>query len=657
MIAKVPKTGSKHSPLEVDQKKPEANVLVGLEIHQQLASQSKLFCECSNKGTEHTTLAFMRRLRPAHSELGGYDPAALFEATKMKSIRYHSHPSTSCLVEADEEPPHSVDRESLETALILAMALHSNIVDEIHVMRKIVIDGSNTTGFQRTMLIATGGYLEIEGNKKLGVQSVCLEEDAARLLSDDNITREYSLDRLGTPLVEVALEPMRGTAQEVLQVAVTLGRLLRASKRVERGIGTIRQDINVSVNGGAVVEIKGIQQLDQLIKVIEFETTRQLGLIRIAAELTQRRLSYTMEHNKEEIQEFIVVDATDILRRSSSKAVIRILEREGTQFMAIKAEGFDGILGFEPYVGVRLGRQLAEIVRFYGLGGIFHSDELPNYGITEFEVASIKERLNLVNGRDAFILIGGDSDRVQFAVDAILQRMKQAPQGVVPETRAAALDGKTIFMRPRPGSSRMYPETDVLPIKIDDLILESLKGFVPKPFDSYIKDIMQRYQLNRKLALEIFDSERLKLFDDIVKCTKVQPTFVASKITEDFTSLRRKGLNTDRLSDQTIKKAFQLLDAGDIAKESIPVIFETMLTKDLDDVKKAIQILGLEQVSESELYEIIDRIITDNMVLIKEKGRGSLGTLMGRSMSLLRGRVDGKKVSSILESKLEQNLS
>ncbi|HET9612502.1 MAG TPA: Glu-tRNA(Gln) amidotransferase subunit GatE [Nitrososphaeraceae archaeon] len=653
----MPKTGSKHSPLEVDQKKPEANVLVGLEIHQQLASQSKLFCECSNKGTEHTTLAFMRRLRPAHSELGGYDPAALFEATKMKSIRYHSHPSTSCLVEADEEPPHSVDRESLETALILAMALHSNIVDEIHVMRKIVIDGSNTTGFQRTMLIATGGYLEIEGNKKLGVQSVCLEEDAARLLSDDNITREYSLDRLGTPLVEVALEPMRGTAQEVLQVAVTLGRLLRASKRVERGIGTIRQDINVSVNGGAVVEIKGIQQLDQLIKVIEFETTRQLGLIRIAAELTQRRLSYTMEHNKEEIQEFIVVDATDILRRSSSKAVIRILEREGTQFMAIKAEGFDGILGFEPYVGVRLGRQLAEIVRFYGLGGIFHSDELPNYGITEFEVASIKERLNLVNGRDAFILIGGDSDRVQFAVDAILQRMKQALQGVVPETRAAALDGKTIFMRPRPGSSRMYPETDVLPIRIDDLVLESLKGFVPKPFDSYIKDIMQRYQLNRKLALEIFDSERLKLFDDIVKCTKVQPTFVASKITEDFTSLRRKGLNTDRLSDQTIKKAFQLLDAGDIAKESIPVIFETMLTKDLDDVKKAIQILGLEQVSESELYEIIDRIITDNMVLIKEKGRDSLGTLMGRSMSLLRGRVDGKKVSSILESKLEQNLS
>ena len=599
----------------------------------------------------------MRKLRPAYSELRWVRSSSLFEATKMKSIRYHSHPFTSCLVEADEEPPHSVDKESLETALILALALHSKVVDEIHVMRKIVIDGSNTTGFQRTMLIGTGGYLEIEGDKKVGVQSVCLEEDAARLLSDDNIARDYSLDRLGTPLVEVALEPISGTPQDVLQVAVTLGRLLRASKRVERGIGTIRQDINVSVNGGSVVEIKGIQQLDQLINVIEFETTRQLGLIQIAAELTRRRTSHAPKYNKYGIQEFAVEDATDILGRSSSKAVVRILEREESQFMAIKAEGFDGILGYEPYVGVRLGRQLAEIVRFYGLGGIFHSDELPNYGITESEVAAIKEKLNMTNGCDAFILIGGDRDRVQFAVDAILQRLGKATQGVVPETRAATLDGKTIFIRPRPGSSRMYPETDVLPIKTDDLILDSLKGSVPKSFESYIKDIMQRYRLNRKLALEIFDSDRLKLFEDIVKSTKVQPTFVASKITEDLTSIRRKGLNPDRLSDKSIKTAFQMLDGGEIAKESIPVILETMLTKDLDDVKQAIQILGLTQVSESELNEIINKIIIDNMGLIKQKGRDSLGTLMGRSMSLLRGRVDGKTVSSILERKLEQSLS
>jgi glutamyl-tRNA(Gln) amidotransferase subunit E len=649
LISKTAKTGPKYSLPYLDPNISGANVMVGLEIHQQLASQNKLFCKCSNKGTDQSTVIFTRKLRPVHSELGDYDPAAIFEATKTKSIRYHCDSTTSCLVEADEEPPHSVDKESLETALLLALALHSNVVDEIHVMRKIVIDGSNTTGFQRTMLIGTGGYLEMEGNRKVGVQSVCLEEDAARLLSDDNIARDYSLDRLGTPLVEVALEPIIGTPQEVLRVAVTLGKLLRASKRVERGIGTIRQDINLSVNGGSVVEIKGIQQLDQLIKVIEFETTRQLGMIKIAAELTKRRTYHTSE--------FTVMDATDILRRSSSKRVVQILGRENKQFMAIKAEGFDGILGYEPYVGVRLGRQLAEIVRFYGLGGIFHSDELPNYGITESEVAEVKERLNMVNGRDAFILIGGDNDRVRFAVDAIIQRLNKVTQGVVAETRAATPDGKTIFIRPRPGSSRMYPETDVLPIEIDDLYLNPLKGSVPKSFDSYIEGIMKKYKLNRKLALEIFDSDRLNLFEDTVKSTKVQPTFVASKLTEDLTSLRRKGLNPDRLSDKSIKVAFQLLDAGDISKESVQLILETMLTKDLDDVKEAIQILGLKQVSESELNEIIDKVIADNTVLIRQKGRDSLGTLMGRSMSLLRGRVDGKKVSTILESKLKQSLS
>src|SRR5512145_1779254 len=171
--------------------------MVGLEIHQQLASQSKLFCECNNKGAEEPTLTFVRRLRPAYSELGVYDPAALFEATKMKSIRYHSHPSTSCLVEADEEPPHSVDRESLETALILALALHSKVVDEIHVMRKIVIVGSNTTGFQRTALIAGGGAIPMEDGSSLRLQSLCVEEDSARETAAGAAERSFRLDRLG----------------------------------------------------------------------------------------------------------------------------------------------------------------------------------------------------------------------------------------------------------------------------------------------------------------------------------------------------------------------------------------------------------------------------------------------------------------------------
>jgi glutamyl-tRNA(Gln) amidotransferase subunit E len=180
------------------------NLKVGFEIHQQLATTYKLFCNCACQETDNYETLFVRKLRPTQSELGTYDSAALFEFKKMRIIKYRAAPDSSCLVEADEEPPHEINREALESALIFSLALHSKVVDEIHAMRKIVIDGSNTGGFQRTMLVANGGYLDIDG-QKVGVQSICLEEDAAKLISDNGTVREYGLDRLGIPLVEISL--------------------------------------------------------------------------------------------------------------------------------------------------------------------------------------------------------------------------------------------------------------------------------------------------------------------------------------------------------------------------------------------------------------------------------------------------------------------
>src|SRR5215475_925203 len=155
----------------------EINLKVGFEIHQQLATKNKLFCSCKCEDTNAYQLTFIRNLRPTQSELGDYDPAAVFEFKKVLNITYHTTSTSSCLVEADEEPPHDINMDALETSIIFSVLLHSRIVDEVHVMRKIVIDGSNTGGFQRTALIANGGYLEVNG-KMIGVQSICLEEDA-----------------------------------------------------------------------------------------------------------------------------------------------------------------------------------------------------------------------------------------------------------------------------------------------------------------------------------------------------------------------------------------------------------------------------------------------------------------------------------------------
>lgn len=619
---------------------------VGFEIHQQLATKSKLFCNCSCAEAEKYDSTFVRKLRPTQSELGFYDPAAMFEFSKMKSVEYHAASGSSCLVEADDEPPHEVNQEALETALIFSLALHSRIMDEIHVMRKIVIDGSNTSGFQRTMLVATGGYIEVAG-KKVGVQSICLEEDASKLIGDEGGVRKYGLDRLGVPLVEIALEPVTGKPEEIMQVALTLGRLLRASRRVARGLGSIRQDVNVSVMGGAVVEVKGVQQLDQLVKLIEFEKIRQHGLVIISEKLKKI--------NSDAIGDRIE-QVTDLLAESSSKMVRKVLESPGSSFQAVRLANFAGLIGFEPYPGIRLGKELGELVRFYGLGGVFHSDELPNYGITKQEVEVVRNRLGLGN-EDAFVMVGGPDDKVGFAIDAIIKRLKAALVGVPAETRAATMEGKTVFSRPRPGAARMYPETDIPTFAVTQSLLVSLADKVPKSWDKVIDGIAAKYSLNKKLATQIFDSSYLGLFEDIVAKTKIQPTFIASKLTEDITSLQRQGLDPAVLTDSIIRETFMRLDGGAIAKESVVLIFEKLMKKEAKTVEEGIKMLGISSISDDELGLALDRVISENMATVKEKGMGALSMLMGRSMAVLRGKADGQKINSILKEKLEKIVS
>lgn len=616
---------------------------VGFEIHQQLATKNKLFCNCSCTEADVYSRTFVRKLRPTQSELGAYDPAAMFEFSKMRVAEYHAAAGTSCLVEADEEPPHEVNPEALETALIFSLALHSRVMDEIHVMRKIVIDGSNTSGFQRTMLVASGGFIEVAG-KKVGVQSICLEEDASKVLGDDRQVRKYGLDRLGVPLVEIALEPVTGKPDEIMQVALTLGRLLRASKRVARGLGSIRQDVNVSILNGAVVEVKGVQQLDQLIKVIEHEAVRQHGLALVAEKLKEKKVSQDTIGDK-------VEDVTDVLSKSQSKVVKKILDGPKPVFRAIRLPGLAGMIGYEPYPGIRLGKELGELVRFYDLGGVFHSDELPNYGITREEVDAVRGRLALKDA-DAFAVVGGPEEKVAFAADAIIRRLRAALDGVPAETRAATMDGRTVFSRPRPGAARMYPETDIPTIPVTEKMLESLADRVPKSWDEEINAIAKKHGLNSKLATQIFDSDYVQVFEEIVAGTKVQPTFVASKLTEDITSLQRQGLDASALTDAVLGEVFQKLDTGAIAKESVIVIFEKLMKKEALTVDEAIKAAGISSISDEELSAALDRVISDNMAVVKEKGMGALSMLMGRSMAVLRGKADGAKINSMLKEKL-----
>ena len=620
---------------------------VGLEIHQQLATNKKLFCSCVPLESNEYTIKFQRKLRAVKSELGEYDPAALFENSKSKTIAYYANPESSCLVEQDEEPPHNLDDDAKNLALIISSALESNIFSEIYPMRKTVIDGSNTTGFQRTMLVSQGGYIDVDG-EKIGVQSICLEEDAAKLLDDKGDIREYSLDRLGVPLIEIALEPVEGDSKKIKKIALSLGRLLRSTKKVTRGIGSIRQDVNVSVkDGGGVVEVKGVQQLDQLEKIVEFEAKRQHGLVKIAEQLQNSNFGEISKNND-------VFDITNDFKNCESKIIQKSL-KDNSIIKAIRIRNFAGMFGYSPYEGIRLGKEIGQIVKFYGIGGVFHSDELPNYGIEESDVSMVKKILE-INEADAFLIIAAPLVKIDFAIDSIIKRISQAKKGVPAETRLATQTGETVFLRPRPGASRMYPETDIPPIIITKKELDDAKKNLPKSWDESLYDLQKKYDLNLQLAEQIFDSAYLEIFEKICEKTSIIPTFIASILCSTITSLERNGLNSQLLRNEEIAKTFEFLAKGKIAKESIEIIFENIMAGKSKTIEDAIENTSIEIVSKEEFEKVIENIIITNKEIIQNQKERSVSPLMGIAMKELRGKVSGEMVNSLLLEKIKKFL-
>lgn len=420
--------------MTVDYKK--IGLKVGLEIHQQLNTKTKLFCGCKTElFKEEPEITFLRRLRPTQSELGQIDPAAFFEFQKGVKILYEASKDTACLVEMDEEPPHGLNRQALETTFIISLMLESKPVNEIHVMRKTVIDGSNTTGFQRTCIVAFNGKVETK-EKTVPIQHVGLEEDAARKMGKNSNIIRYRIDRLCIPLVEVATAPVIYTPQEAEEVALAIGRILRATGKVKRGLGTIRQDLNISIRDGALVEIKGVQELELVSLVVENEVQRQLNLLKIKEELTKQGA-------KEKDVKDVFVDVTHVFAKTRCKVIRAALER-GKQVLAVKLRKFEGLLKEELTPDVRLGTEMADRARFWGrVGGIFHTDELPAYGITAEEVDMLKRVMNAEQG-DAVVFVADILENASDALKAVNERVKEALKKVPRETRAAKFNAAAV---------------------------------------------------------------------------------------------------------------------------------------------------------------------------------------------------------------------
>jgi glutamyl-tRNA(Gln) amidotransferase subunit E len=617
---------------------------VGLEVHQQLETQTKLFCACKPElFKEEPEITFLRRLRPTQSELGQIDPAAYFEFQKGVKILYEADRQTACLVEMDEEPPHPLNMEAVEIALTVALMINATPVDEIHVMRKTVIDGSNTTGFQRTCVIALNGAIKV-GEKTVPIQHISLEEDAARKTGEEGTTIRYRIDRLGIPLIEIATAPVINTPKEAGEVALAIGKILRATERVKRGLGTIRQDLNVSVNGGALTEIKGVQELELIPLVVEYEVQRQLNLMKISEEL--KKAGATPETLKEEF-----FDATEVFSKTACKVIRKALEK-GHVVLAVKLPNFGGFLKRELMPGIRLGTEMADRARFWGrVGGIFHTDELPAYGITAQEVEALKKAVG-AKEKDAVVFVADAKGNAEDALRAVIERAREAIKGIPEETRAANPDGTTRYMRPRPGAARMYPETDIPLIQVTEELINSVRQRLPELPEQRLERLMREYALNQKLAKQIMESEYTELFETIAKESKVTPTTIAVFLTETMKALKRDGIPVEKVSETKIREIFKALGAGEITKEALPDIVAWLSKNEDKTVMEAVESLGLKTLTKEELGKIIDGIIAKNKDLIEKSGSKAFGAVMGMVMKEVRGRANAETVSELIRQRL-----
>ncbi len=618
---------------------------VGLEIHQQLDSEKKLFCDCETVlFKEEPEITFLRRLRPTQSEFGQVDPAAYFEFQKGVRILYEANKATACLVEMDEEPPHRLNRDALEAALTSSLMLKATPVDEIHVMRKTVIDGSNTTGFQRTCVVAFNGKIEVK-DKTVPVQHVGLEEDAARKMGEEENTLRYRIDRLCIPLIEIATAPVIYTPVEAEEVALVIGRILRATGRVKRGLGTIRQDLNISIRDGALVEIKGVQELELVSLVVENEVQRQLSLLQVKKELAERGI-------KEEGIKDEFIDATQVFADTGCKVIHSALDK-GSCVLAVKLSGFEGFLKKELNPGVRLGTEMADRARFWGrVGGIFHTDELPAYGITFEEVEALKKTVKARTG-DVVVFVADAAVNASDALKAVCERAREALKKVPSETRTAKPDGTTGYMRPRPGAARMYPETDVPPIQISREHVETLRERLPELPEKKLQRLMQDFRLNEKLARQILDSEFSGLFEEALKKSKVSATFVAVVLTETLKALQREGVEIDSVSDKQFLELFFMVGSGELAKEAVSDAIVWLSKHEDGSVAKALEALGLGMLSTGELERIVDKVINENRSVVDERGEKAFGILMGLTMRQVRGRAKAETVSELVKKKFQ----
>ena len=494
----------------------------GLEVHQQLLTKEKLFCHCPSgiyNDDDDFVAEIIRHMRPTLSEMGEYDGTALMEFKTRKTIIYRINNENACTYEIDDTPPFPMNKEALEIALEIALLCKFNIVGEVHITRKQYLDGSIPTGFQRTAIIGTDGEIQLK-NKKIRLIQISIEEDSAREISDIAHTRIYKTDRLGMPLIETVTYPDMKNPYEVKEACDFIRFINRSTGKVRTGMGASRQDVNVSCKGGTRVEIKGVAHTKWIPILTHNEVFRQWALLKI-----KEKLNFKVKKNKWKI----TAKKVNIEKFNLENKVIKKAQKNNYEFYLLNLPFFKGLLSHftqpgKPFASEFEGR--LKVIACLEKPNMFYSEQIEKDALPNdfWEEA----RKILQSGpQDAQILVFGPADDMPTAIETIEERALMTFDGVPKETRKALEDGTTTFERVLPGSDRMYPDTDLEPIPLNDEYIDKLSQNIPE-------EIIKRYEQLKKWNIPenyytyIFSKNLYPIIKKIVEELGYNPRFVGA---------------------------------------------------------------------------------------------------------------------------------
>ncbi|MFH0881652.1 MAG: Glu-tRNA(Gln) amidotransferase subunit GatE [bacterium] len=621
------------------------NFRCGLEIHHQILTEKKLFCHCpAGVYTDEWHAEALRHMRPTLSELGEYDGTALMEFKTKKEIIYRLNRNTVCTYEMDDNPPFLINDQAVDIALTIALALKCKIVGELHIIRKQYLDGSIPAGFQRTAIVGVDGQIELSSGKVVSIIQLGLEEDACREISDRGHLIIFSTDRLSMPIIEVVTGNNLATPEEAAEAGMRIGRLLRATQLVRRGMGSGRQDVNVSIESSTRVEIKGVPRIPRIPELTALEAIRQQRLIALRDRLQERGFK-PGEAPGEEVP--FKARPGDLNRPELSAAL-----RAGDNVRVVKIPRSRKILNWELSGGRTFTDELAGRVQVIAcldqMPNLFHTDG-PAGGLDPEDRERFAKAANL-GPEDVAVIVYGKDEDTRTAAQEILIRFAEATAGVPGETRQALRNNATGFERILPGPDRMYPDTDSPPYEIADERVEEARKRVPEV--PWVRE--ERY---RKLGLpedvlwRLAISPYAALFDRLVKKKAVPPMLAGEVLTRFLVSARRKGADVTVLNEEHWETLLRALGSGTIFREGIYATLSLWCKTPEASLHEVIERLGMGKVvSDNDLEKTVKKAVAVAQQSVMSTDGVLVDVAMGEAMSELAGRIPGRKVrESILK--------